>query len=136
MTGIEGDELGRTLQSLACGMLGTRVLTKEPKGKDVDPTDIFWFNSEFTNKLFRIKINTIQVCNRRSISLSFSPQNHLSLCCDCFIFTVTLILPLFFHGFFLLSYIFSFLLTATLSLVPVLVPVFVFVPIGPALGVV
>lgn len=60
-TGIEKDELGRTLQSLACGILGTRVLTKDPKGKDVDPTDSFWFNADFTNKLFRIKINTIQV---------------------------------------------------------------------------
>jgi hypothetical protein len=37
------------------------VLTKEPKGKDVDPSDAFWFNADFTNKLFRIKINTIQV---------------------------------------------------------------------------
>lgn len=51
----------RTLQSLACGVLGTRVLTKDPKGKDVDDTDAFLFNAEFTNKLFRIKINTIQL---------------------------------------------------------------------------
>jgi hypothetical protein len=49
------------LQSLACGIIGTRVLTKEPKGKDVEPSDAFWFNADFTNKLFRIKINTIQV---------------------------------------------------------------------------
>jgi hypothetical protein len=60
-TGIEHGELCRTLQSLACGIIGTRVLTKEPKGKDVDPSDAFWFNADFTNKLFRIKINTIQV---------------------------------------------------------------------------
>lgn len=30
-TGLETEECRRTLQSLACGMLGTRVLTKEPK---------------------------------------------------------------------------------------------------------
>lgn len=60
-TGVEHNELCRTLQSLACGIIGTRVLTKDPKGKDVDPTDAFWFNADFTNKLFRIKINTIQV---------------------------------------------------------------------------
>jgi hypothetical protein len=60
-TGIEHGELCRTLQSLACGIIGTRVLTKEPKGKDVEPSDAFWFNADFTNKLFRIKINTIQV---------------------------------------------------------------------------
>lgn len=60
-TGMESAELGRTLQSLACGVIGTRVLTKDPKGKDVEPGDHFWFNADFTNKLFRIKINTIQV---------------------------------------------------------------------------
>lgn len=59
-TGVEAMELKRTLQSLACGVLGTRVLTKEPKGKDVEDTDTFIFNSEFSNKLYRIKINTIQ----------------------------------------------------------------------------
>lgn len=30
------------------------------RGKDVLDTDIFLFNTEFVNKLFRIKINTIQ----------------------------------------------------------------------------
>jgi cullin-4 len=59
-TGIESMELKRTLQSLACGVIGTRVLTKEPKGKDVEETDTFIFNADFTNKLYRIKINTIQ----------------------------------------------------------------------------
>ena len=32
-SGIEDGELRRTLQSLASGIIGTRVLTKEPKGK-------------------------------------------------------------------------------------------------------
>lgn len=71
-TGIEHGELCRTLQSLACGILGTRVLTKEPKGKDVDPADAFWFNAEFTNKLFRIKINTIQVLLMAPVAATFS----------------------------------------------------------------
>jgi hypothetical protein len=31
MTHIDGSELKRTLQSLACGQIGTRVLTKIPK---------------------------------------------------------------------------------------------------------
>jgi len=60
-TGLEQGELFRTLQSLACGLPGTRVLTKEPKGKDVLVTDEFVFNRDFSNKLFRIKINTIQM---------------------------------------------------------------------------
>ena len=47
--------------SLACGEIGTRVLTIEPKGKDVTDSDIFRFNTEFSSKLFRIKIRTIAV---------------------------------------------------------------------------
>lgn len=60
-TRLEDGELRRTLQSLACGLVGTRVLTKIPKGKDVLDSDEFEFNSEFTTKYYRIKINTIQV---------------------------------------------------------------------------
>ncbi|OZJ04946.1 hypothetical protein BZG36_01755 [Bifiguratus adelaidae] len=54
---IEEKELKRILQSLACGK--ARVLTKHPKGRDVEDTDEFSFNAEFENKLTRIKINTI-----------------------------------------------------------------------------
>lgn len=58
-TAIEETELNRTLQSLACGK--ARVLTKVPKGRDVNPGDKFLYNGEFRNKLFRIKINQIQM---------------------------------------------------------------------------
>lgn len=58
-TNIEDGELRRTLQSLACGK--TRVLNKNPKGRDVDDTDKFRFNNDFTYKLYRIKINQIQM---------------------------------------------------------------------------
>lgn len=58
-TGIEEKELQRTLQSLACGKI--RVLTKHPKGKDINPADEFSFNNDFVHPLFRIKINTIQM---------------------------------------------------------------------------
>ncbi|XP_073810981.1 cullin 4 [Musca autumnalis] len=58
-TNIENGELRRTLQSLACGR--ARVLTKEPKGREVEDKDQFHYNNEFTNKLFRIKINQIQM---------------------------------------------------------------------------
>ena len=61
MTGVEDGELRRTLQSLASGMPGTRVLTKEPKGRDVLDADIFVYNADFVNKLFRIKVNQIQL---------------------------------------------------------------------------
>jgi cullin-4 len=38
-----------------------RALRKEPKGKEVDDADVFTYNSEFKDPLFRLKINTIQV---------------------------------------------------------------------------
>ncbi|KAA6417758.1 MAG: ubiquitin- cullin 4 [Trebouxia sp. A1-2] len=58
-SGIEDKELRRTLQSLACGKI--RVLNKEPKGREVDDSDVFHYNSGFTHQLFRIKINSIQL---------------------------------------------------------------------------
>uniref|UniRef100_A0A669EIB6 Cullin-4A n=1 Tax=Oreochromis niloticus TaxID=8128 RepID=A0A669EIB6_ORENI len=58
-TGIEEGELKRTLQSLACGK--ARVLNKNPRGKDVEDGDRFNFNNDFKHKLFRIKINQIQM---------------------------------------------------------------------------
>uniref|UniRef100_H2ZFL9 Cullin-4 n=1 Tax=Ciona savignyi TaxID=51511 RepID=H2ZFL9_CIOSA len=58
-TQIEDAELKRTLQSLACGK--ARILTKSPKGKDVNDNDTFSLNTEFKHKLIRIKINQIQL---------------------------------------------------------------------------
>ncbi|GAA5935007.1 hypothetical protein JCM3775_004674 [Rhodotorula graminis] len=57
-TQLEAKELARTLQSLACGKV--RVLTKQPKGRDVNPGDRFAFNSDFKSDHVRIKINQIQ----------------------------------------------------------------------------
>lgn len=59
LTTFQDGELRRTLQSLACGK--ARVITKIPRGREVDDKDKFQFNNEFTNKLFRIKINQIQM---------------------------------------------------------------------------
>ncbi|XP_063315755.1 cullin-4A [Pelobates fuscus] len=58
-TAIEDSELRRTLQSLACGK--ARVLNKIPKSKDVEDGDKFNFNGDFKHKLYRIKINQIQM---------------------------------------------------------------------------
>eukprot|EP00967_Tisochrysis_lutea_P114357 scaffold182184_cov28-Tisochrysis_lutea.AAC.2 len=41
-------------QSLACGKV--RVLRKEPKGRDVNDTDAFFFDTTFKHSLFRIKV--------------------------------------------------------------------------------
>lgn len=58
-TNLKETELKRTLQSLACGKI--RVLYKVPKGKNVNDTDHFCVRKDFTNKLFRVKINQIQM---------------------------------------------------------------------------
>lgn len=58
-------ELRRTLQSLACGK--ARVLQKTPRGREVENNDVFAYDSQFTNKLCRIKINQIQM--KETVSL-------------------------------------------------------------------
>ena len=58
-TGLEEKELRRTLQSLACGK--ARVLAKSPQGREVADGDLFTFNEAFTEKLYRIKVNSIQM---------------------------------------------------------------------------
>lgn len=59
-TDMSDPDLQRTLQSLACGKF--RVLTKSPKGRDVNLSDQFSFNDSFTSPLARIKI--MQVSTR------------------------------------------------------------------------
>ncbi|KAF9581254.1 Cullin-3 [Lunasporangiospora selenospora] len=56
-TGLPAENLKRTLQSLACGKY--KILVKEPRSRDVEDTDSFRFNASFTEKLSRIKIQTI-----------------------------------------------------------------------------
>ncbi|KAI9758700.1 MAG: hypothetical protein M4579_002875 [Chaenotheca gracillima] len=58
-TNLSHVELKRTLQSLACAKY--RVLTKTPKGRDVNETDSFAVNLGFSDIKYRIKINQIQL---------------------------------------------------------------------------
>lgn len=58
-TGLVDGELERTLQSLACAKF--RILTKHPKGREVNTTDTFTVNLGFTDPKYRIKINQIQL---------------------------------------------------------------------------
>ena len=59
LTYIGDEELKRTLQSLACARY--RVLTKSPRGKDVNNTDTFSVNLKFEDPKYRIKINQVQL---------------------------------------------------------------------------
>lgn len=58
-SGLVDAELRRTLQSLACAKY--QVLRKHPRGRDVNDTDTFTFNSTFQDPKLRIKINQIQL---------------------------------------------------------------------------
>ncbi|KAK2868506.1 hypothetical protein Q7C36_000377 [Tachysurus vachellii] len=58
-TDIPERELLRALQSLACGKPTQRVLTKEPKSKEIENGHMFTVNNQFTSKLHRVKIQTV-----------------------------------------------------------------------------
>ncbi|WWC64862.1 uncharacterized protein I303_107476 [Kwoniella dejecticola CBS 10117] len=76
-TGIETQELIRTLQSLALGRKGTRVLLKKPPGKEVNPTDIFAWNKGFTSERIKFKINGIQQDMSAEESRKTNEQIHI-----------------------------------------------------------
>jgi cullin 3 len=56
---IPEPELVRSLQSLSCGKY--KVLLKNPKSKDISPSDVFTFNNQFTCPQYRIKIPTVSL---------------------------------------------------------------------------
>ncbi|KAK5698970.1 hypothetical protein LTR97_006619 [Elasticomyces elasticus] len=58
-SGLPEAEVKRTLQSLACAKL--RPLTKHPRGKDINDTDTFSINLDFTHPKYRVKINQVQL---------------------------------------------------------------------------
>ncbi|KAJ0011656.1 hypothetical protein NQD34_012631 [Periophthalmus magnuspinnatus] len=58
-TDIPERELVRALQSLACGKPTQRILTKEPKSKEIENGHVFTVNDQFTSKLHRVKIQTV-----------------------------------------------------------------------------
>lgn len=70
----EDKELKRTLQSLACGKQN-KLLLKTPKGRDVENSDVFVFNDDFSARLFRLKVNSIQ--SKETVSCSFLTSDPL-----------------------------------------------------------
>ncbi|WVQ75685.1 hypothetical protein IAR50_005314 [Cryptococcus sp. DSM 104548] len=76
-SGIPMNELTPTLQSLALGKKGTRVLLKKPPGKQVEDDDVFWWNKGFSGDKFKFKINGIQ--QDISAEESKSTQTQISL---------------------------------------------------------
>lgn len=58
-TDIPEKDLLPAMLSLACGKLAQRILTKDPKNKDIEADHVFSVNESFTSKLFRVKIQTV-----------------------------------------------------------------------------
>ena len=56
-TEIPPSDLKRALQSLACAKF--KILSKEPKGRNVEEGDAFTFNADFTSKQIRFKVGTV-----------------------------------------------------------------------------
>lgn len=63
-------------------MAQLRVLRKEPLGKEVNDGDAFHFNDQFSEKLFRIKINTIQMKETEEENKKTNEQVRYC-CCMC-----------------------------------------------------
>jgi len=58
-TDIPEKDLMRAIQSLALGKMTQRILTKEPKTKEIESDHFFMVNDQFTSKLHRVKIQTV-----------------------------------------------------------------------------
>lgn len=55
---LTDDDVVRLLHSLSCAKY--KILKKEPSTKAITPTDVFEFNSKFTDKMRRIKVLFMQ----------------------------------------------------------------------------
>ena len=53
---IPDRELTRALQPLAIGKASQRILIKNPKTKEIEPSHTFQVNDAFTSQLYRIKV--------------------------------------------------------------------------------
>ncbi|PSC74717.1 cullin 4 [Micractinium conductrix] len=56
---LEESELRRTLASLS--LAKDKVLLKEPAASEITPSDVFRFNAAFASRLYRVKINNLQM---------------------------------------------------------------------------
>ncbi|XP_059632713.1 cullin-1 isoform X1 [Cornus florida] len=62
---LTDDDVIRLLHSLSCAKY--KILKKEPNTKTISPTDIFEFNSKFTDKMRRIKIPLPPVDEKKKV---------------------------------------------------------------------
>ncbi|CAH9101994.1 unnamed protein product [Cuscuta europaea] len=62
---LSDDDVVRLLHSLSCAKY--KILTKEPSTKTISPSDVFEFNSKFTDKMRRIKIPLPPVDEKKKV---------------------------------------------------------------------
>lgn len=62
---LTDDDIVRLLHSLSCAKY--KILTKEPSTKSISSTDVFEFNSNFTDKMRRIKIPLPPVDEKKKV---------------------------------------------------------------------
>ncbi|KAL0700582.1 hypothetical protein Bca4012_056704 [Brassica carinata] len=62
---LSHEDLVRVLISLSCAKY--KILTKEPVSKTISTTDVFEFNSEFTNGMRRIRVSLPLVDDRKKV---------------------------------------------------------------------
>nr|CAD1829632.1 unnamed protein product [Ananas comosus var. bracteatus] len=62
---LTDDDVIRLLHSLSCAKY--KILNKEPNTKTISPTDVFEFNSKFTDKMRRIKIPLPPVDEKKKV---------------------------------------------------------------------
>uniref|UniRef100_A0A5K3EIC7 CULLIN_2 domain-containing protein n=1 Tax=Mesocestoides corti TaxID=53468 RepID=A0A5K3EIC7_MESCO len=60
-TGIPERDLVRSLMALFMSRSTQRILCKEPKTKEVEPTDVFYVNNSFVSRHYKIKVQNISV---------------------------------------------------------------------------
>jgi cullin 3 len=58
-TSIPEKDLHRALQSLACGKAVQRILIKNPKSREIEPSHLFRVNDDFQSKLYRVKVQAV-----------------------------------------------------------------------------
>ncbi len=66
-TGIPERDLIRSLMALSMSRQTQRILVKDPRAKEFEPTDVFYVNNSFTSRHYKIKV-----------SLCMHPANELS----------------------------------------------------------
>ena len=91
----EDGELRRTLQSLSLGK--ARVLTKHPKVKEVEDSDQFTFNADFKHRMWRIKINQVQL--KETVGVVCCTHMHTQLCTYMYIVIVCMYMYQYMHTF-------------------------------------